>query len=153
MIIRKAGIGDLDSIMEGARQFVGTLSGESSGLEFNDDGAIPFFTMMVQSPMFVVFVAEQDGIILGAIGASAMPWFCNKSQFTVEEMFWWVFPEYRGGTAGIRLHKRLEEYAKEMGATSLYMSCADSTDNPVRLGKYYERKGYTKATTIYVRRL
>ena len=61
-----------------------------------------------------VFLSEtNDGEITGMIMAAYQPDLWLKDVVWLKEIAWWVKPEYRRGTAGGRLLKRLERVAQE----------------------------------------
>lgn len=62
------------------------------------------------------------------------------------ELVWWVEPEARGD--GLRLLKRAETWARETGAALMQMTAPNE-----RVGRLYERVGYSKLETSYQRSL
>jgi GNAT superfamily N-acetyltransferase len=65
---------------------------------------------------------------------------------------WWVAPEHRGGTAGIKLLKRLESAAKEKGCVYWSMAFME-TSMPSVVKKMYEKLNYELKETSYGKRL
>lgn len=152
--IRMAGSGDLERILDGAELFCSAIKTDDFGLKFSRDGARPFFNMMISSPMFVIYLAENDNGILGGIGASIVPWFCNTKHMLIDELFWWVFPEARGLMVGPTLHKALERFAIDSGASSISMSLMLGAENAERLSRYYEKKlGYVSYEQKFVKKI
>lgn len=58
----------------------------------------------------IVFVARDDTGVHGAIGGHLVPFWWNEDVQILADAFWYVMPEKRGGTAGVRL---LDEFEKE----------------------------------------
>jgi GNAT superfamily N-acetyltransferase len=70
-------------------------------------------------------------------------------QPTATEVAWWVNPEDRLGSEGVRLLHAAEQWARDQGATRLHMIAP--AGSPV--GRLYERRGYAALETAYVRTL
>ena len=84
-------------------------------------------------------------------GALVVPNFFHNSRLIATELFWWVDKEARGNGSGKKLLNGLESWAKEQGAERLTMVGMESLDP--RVGLLYEKAGYTKFETNYVRAL
>lgn len=89
-------------------------------------------------------LVSEGGVIQGALGCALVPHFLDgkKSAF---ELFWWVEPEFRG--IGGELFKFYEWLIKERGAVRSFFVAPENTD----ISKYYEKQGYSKFETTYVR--
>jgi GNAT superfamily N-acetyltransferase len=85
-----------------------------------------------------VFVARDDAGVHGAIGGNVVPFWWNDTVRAASEQFWYVQPEYRGGTAGIKLLDAFERQAVNDGASWIAMQ-AGITKSAASL---LERKGY-----------
>ena len=72
----------------------------------------------------------------GMIGGYVSPMWVT-GEIIAQEMFWW-------GDAS--LMRKFEARARELGATAIQMQCL--TD---RVAKHYERRGYRKMTTGYLK--
>ena len=99
-----------------------------------DAGAI---TAMFETviPRGGVFVAEQDGQVVGMIGLLIAP-HLYSGQLVANELFWFVDPEARG-TAGLRLLAQAEQWARDQGAVRLHMVAPNG-----RVGRLYRRRGF-----------
>jgi ribosomal protein S18 acetylase RimI-like enzyme len=99
----------------------------------------------------VVFVAESamDETVCGMLAAQAYP-HPMTGELTVSEIAWWVDPEKRGSSAGIRLLRELEAYAIGIGAKVLQMIAPEDAFVVERM---YERMGYVPLETTWQRRL
>lgn len=58
----------------------------------------------------VVFLSEGKGLLMGLITPSL---WCNK-HFVLNELAWWVKPEYRKGIVGYKLLKKYIEYGEKL---------------------------------------
>jgi N-acetylglutamate synthase-like GNAT family acetyltransferase len=88
----------------------------------------------------VFLVAEEEGKILGVIGGKICPNFWDPSENHLAELFWWVAPEHRKGSMGLKLMDAFEEVGRILKVTSVVMV---STTLTPTLKDVYERKGYT----------
>ena len=96
---------------------------------------------------FVTFVAERENDVVGFIcGLYAEPFFSSEKIST--EVAWFVNKEYRNSTAGFRLMKAYEEWAKGKGVKYVGMTYLE---NITDLSEVYEKKGYSKAETQYMK--
>jgi len=66
------------------------------------------------------------------------------------ELIWWVDHEHRRRRGSLELFAAYEYWCKKVGA--IYSS-AVSTEGTVQLDKFYERSGYKKAETTYIKKV
>lgn len=97
----------------------------------------------------LILLAEHEGRVVGMYAAFPLIEPIGK-QAMLDEMAWWVEPEFRKGTVGPRLLKAAETWAKQKQLHLVKMVAP--ADQP-QVGAYYERLGYTKVETSYVKRL
>jgi GNAT superfamily N-acetyltransferase len=119
-----------------AESYAGTVAADPTQVETT-------VTSLVTQPNAACFVAEEDGAVVGMIGVVGSVSHCSGLP-TAGEVMWWMEPDARGG--GRALWKRAERWAAETGARSIQMM-APAT-NP-RVGRLYERRGYTALETTY----
>ena len=96
---------------------------------------------------FCTFVAQKDEDVIGFIcGMYSQPLFSSENIAT--EVAWFVNKEYRNSSAGFKLMKAYEEWAVNKGVKYIGMTyLEDITD----LSEIYEKKGYVKAETQYMK--
>lgn len=94
------------------------------------------------------FVADVDGRAVGMIGLVAGPHLISRELYA-EEICWWMEPAHRHGTAGPRLLRAAEEWARQNGCQCLKM-VAPTTSS---VGAFYKRIGFTELETAYLKRL
>lgn len=79
---------------------------------------------------------------------------CSKFPFSEEraasELIWWVDHEHRSRRGSLSLFRAYEYWCRKIGAR---YSSAVSTEGTVQLDKFYERSGYKKAETTYVKQI
>jgi len=94
-------------------------------------------------------VAEEDGILKGAIGFIVAP-DLHENRMVAIETFWFVAPQYRG--IGRELMAAFEKRAKELGCNRTAMiHMVDSM--PDILKAFYEKNGYRLVECHYVKDL
>ena len=101
--------------------------------------------LLLTSPIGRIYVAERNGDVVGMIGGLLFR-HPISGEATVSELFWWVEPEHRG--CGIRLLKRAEEWAVEVGAVRMHMVAPTA-----EVGQMYLRLGYSPLETTYQKAL
>lgn len=92
-----------------------------------------------------VLVIDRDGELVGMIGYFIFPHFLS-AEIIAGEVFWWIEPGCRG--EGRELLKAAESRAKTAGAQKMQMIAP----NP-RVGKLYERAGYSYVESAYQKTL
>jgi hypothetical protein len=55
------------------------------------------------------------------------PHYLNPDLLVLTELFWWVVPKYRGGSAGGRLLLEFEEFGRRRGANLICMTLEQRT--------------------------
>ncbi len=94
-----------------------------------------------------VFLAEVDGETVGYLCCQVMePLFSTEKVAT--EIAWFIHKDYRKTSAGFRLMTTYEEWALSQGAKYVNMAYLESIAD---LSKVYEKKGYVKAETHYMK--
>lgn len=132
----------LRALAEGAREFYAASKFLGS---FDIQKFVDFWRPMIESEVGVIFIAEDDGEIAGAIAglAYAEPY---SGDLVVQEFFWFVRPGRRG--PGLKLYEALEFWARQKGAKALRMvHLMDSM--PDKLSRVYKRLGYKQVETLY----
>lgn len=87
------------------------------------------------------FAAGIKGALLG-----------NNKTAVGTELAWWVNPEHRSGSNGIKLLKHIEALAKEAGIKYWVMAYMESS-MPETVKCMYEKMGYRKTEISYMREL
>jgi GNAT superfamily N-acetyltransferase len=145
-LIRRLDVSELERLGEGAAEFYASS-------RFLEDFEPALFRRIWEELLAngagVVFVAEKDGRIEGAIGGIVHREIYSAAT-VAEEMFWFAREAARG--AGVALYRHLERWAKEKGAANLHMMhLADSM--PEKVSRFYCAQGFELAETRYVKRL
>ncbi len=111
---------------------------------------------LIESKIGVVFGVFQDGgatdgALIGSLGAVLCPNLCAPNSMAVES-FWYVLPGQRGTTAALKLLRAFEGWAKDQGCRIVAMIHLENLQ-PAKLGKLYDRMGYKKVETHWVREI
>jgi GNAT superfamily N-acetyltransferase len=93
----------------------------------------------------------QEDMITGAIGGLVHP-DPYDGRIVVQEAFWFVHEDYRGGLTAIRLYRELENWARHSGASRMVMSCT-LNKYVAKLRHLYESLGYRPVDISYFKDL
>jgi GNAT superfamily N-acetyltransferase len=93
-------------------------------------------------------IIPNKGIIVGILSPS----FLEPQHYLASELVWFVEPEHRNGTTGIKLLKEFERIAKERGATRVQMVCLEKM-TPEVVGKIYTKLGYNLVEHHYLKEI
>lgn len=150
-MIREANLEDIGQLIELAKIWY-----SESGTEFNNIGFGFDFRVLEKSSLefigskdFIFLVADEDGDILGSIGAIIfISPFSGKK--TLQEVFWYVHPHYRGH--GLKLKNALETKGKGIGCQLVIFSTIIKL-NEQKLMKFYIRDGFKYLETNLIKEL
>lgn len=145
MRIRNVQDDDAGFAMECAKDFVEYYPVD---LAWNEDHMYDFLSNIATNGVFLIAEGE-DGERLGGILGFITPHFYDPSMIMLTELAWWVAPEHRNGTVGLKLFKEFEKAGKERGCSAISMT---STVHTPELPKYFEKKGYSHVESNYVRK-
>ena len=137
-MIRPATLQDLDAMVSMARDFYKVTPW--SHLIDMDDKSVEYMMIHFMESGFMA-VSEDDGMVNGmfAGGMQASPF--NVGVLVAMEAFWWMKPEARSSSAGLKLKKEFENWALENGAEVITMVAVDG-ESCKSVQKLYARNGY-----------
>jgi len=92
---------------------------------------------LLQSKDIICIKKDGKGVILGII----YPLYYNPSVLVAQELGWWVEPEYRNTTLGIKLLKDFEKEAKKRGAKKVIMFYLEA-QTPDKIDSMLKRMNY-----------
>lgn len=95
------------------------------------------------------FVAEREGEIVGFIAGFLAQEHPVSGECIASECAWYVEPQHRHGTLGVRLLDAFEGWALSHGAERVEMIAPYASD----VGAFYQRRGYEPVETVYQRRV
>jgi len=100
---------------------------------------------------YTLVMCNGDEIVGAAMVNLERQWLCS-SQIMATEKFWYLLPQYRkGSSAGIRVVKMLEDWAKYEGAS--IMSVGHFSTSPPSVGKVLNRRGFTPFFIQYLKEI
>jgi len=92
---------------------------------------------ILQNKDIICIKKDGKGVILGIL----YPLFYNPDVIIAQELGWWVEPEYRGTSIGIKLLKEFEKEAKEKGADKVIMFYLEA-QTPDKIDSILKRLDY-----------
>jgi predicted acetyltransferase len=139
--VRLATAEDMPFLLEQGEQFIDYIP---QRLKFDPMYITDILTGIMEKG--IILVAVEDDQPIGGIGGMPVKCVFDSNHITMTELFLWVNPEHRKGSAMIRLIKMFEADAKSLGADAVALCHTNSTPS---LGKIYERYGYSLAESTY----
>ena len=106
------------------------------------DGVFAALASDAPSPNLVLWVAEQDGQVIGSVQLSLCQKENGQHRAEVQKLF--VHRQARGGGIASQLMQTLEQYAKKQGRSLLVLD----TDAGSNAEKLYQKLGYQRIGEI-----
>jgi GNAT superfamily N-acetyltransferase len=94
----------------------------------------------INNPNYKVFLAFEADELIGGIAVVIGQYNYNWQHF-VQDIVTYVYPGHRGTSAGIKLYKKVYEWAKKIGASEVRLDYQFLDNNP-KIEKFYARLGY-----------
>lgn len=141
--IRPAAATDVPTVVAMAERFLRDTP-YGAQLTSDPDRLAGFARRLLENPAGALYLAERDGAAIGmiALWTYEHPYSGDR---IASELVWWVNPEHRG-SAGVRLLRRAEAWAKAQGARALQMIAPSP-----RVAGFYEACGYEWVESSYQR--
>lgn len=152
MEIRTAQPEDLPALMRMAQDFH-AASPAVETVQFCPRSMAETFQSLATGDRSILFVADDEELgVIGMIAGVFYPHYLNAMHIAAQELFWWCDPSARGKGAGLALIKAMEDWAKDIGAKTLYMA-STSNPNAEKLAKLYQRRGFSKHDIYFAKRI
>lgn len=149
MIIRKANEGDINAIV-GLGNDLFSMADYGEYAKFDVDSARENVKTILSSG--VIFVAETGGEIIGQIIGVISPLWFNSECIAATEMCWIVKEDHKGSSAGVKLLREFEKWAKDNGAKIVCMSdLVIKNDTPA--GGLFCKLGYSVVERSHIKRI
>ncbi len=97
-------------------------------------------------------VVEDGHQLVGVIGGAIAPSFTDFNIKIFNEAIWYVLPDHRGGSSGVKLLKLVEDYCRNIGIHKIAM-IGMYNDDRERLAGFYSKMGYRPLETHYIKDL
>jgi GNAT superfamily N-acetyltransferase len=122
------------------------VSGYAGVIPFDAQSCYERFLSALEQGM--CFVADKAGELIGFVLGVTAPCIFNKHHNMGVELAWWVKPEHRNTSAGIKLLKAIEGAAKDSGVVLWSMVCLES-QAPETVEGIYLKLGYHKTERTF----
>ena len=147
MLIRKGASADIPRCVEMAADFHKIAYG-LMGIEFCPDSTARAFEMCLRHEL--LSIAEHNDVVIGMVAGVKAPMIMNNDHLVGAELAWWVEPDYRKTSAGLKLLKFAEKLAKEAGVKMWSMMLLESSE-PEKVAKIYAKMGYKPVERTYLK--
>ena len=141
-MIREAKLVDVTQLVEMGRRFIAESTYKQYLLE-NPKQLRVLAEQIISNPNGVILVSEAEGKLTGMLALITFP-HPFSGELVAGEVFWWVAPEAREGRTGLKLMRKAEKIAVELGARKMQMVAPTE-----RIARLYERLGYKKVESTY----
>ena len=149
-MIRKATIKDIKGIESLGEKFYNEAEFSKKGLGLDVSTFGILVTQLLDYPSVLILVVEKDNKIIGTIGGVISPWLLDTNQKILQELWWYIDPEYRG--IGHRLIVKFEKEAVKLGANFVLMVTLDSKHED-KLITYYNKMGYNHLEHHFIKKV
>lgn len=119
--------------------------------KFDSDRAVTWWSNLMKHANGVIFVAEDNGRMIGGISAFLCP-DPYREGLIAQEGFWYVKPEYRHTRTGIKLFMRFEQWAHDNHVNEIRVGCMHGPHH-ASIEKYFISKGYAPFESHYAKGL
>lgn len=143
-MIREASLTDVPRLLEMAEHFISSDLYRAV-IAFEREPLTRLLMRLITEPEGMLWVDVVAMQVVGAIGVLIFD-HPMSGERAVTELFWWVEPDHRGH--GIRLWRQAEQWARDQAAQQMLMIAPTDA-----VGTLYERQGYQRVETSYMRRL
>ena len=135
-VIRQGRAADLDRLIP-----LGEMFYSESGLpgKFDPHSFMTTWEYFISGQMGAIFLLEEDGLIIAAIGGVRVPESSNGT-IQAQELFWFTHPDYRKQGVGELLLVEFERWAKDVKCHGVLMSLLEGLSNGVE--QLYLQRGY-----------
>ncbi len=131
-----------------ALALLGFQFAQEYGLPSDLDSVRDSIINITNHPDSAALVAIDDGKLVGAIGGMKIASIFSKSLVQMNELMWFIKPEYRGTKLGFQLLQAFEMMAKRLGCHWVIMISPEAL-NSQALHSLYTKTDYVKFETLY----
>ncbi len=98
----------------------------------------------------IIILGLLEGKPVAILAASVQPIIFSKARIATE-VLWWVDEEHRQSGVGLQLIEAFEYWAKTVAKADYLQLCTLNGEYAEKVGKYYERRGYTLSEKAYLK--
>lgn len=136
-MIRSATLLDIPKILTLVEQFYPQTS-YAQWAPFDEETVKELITILCRRG--ILLVAQVDDSLVGILGVIGMPFIFNKNLISGHEVVWWITPDYRNGSLGKDMLRRVDQIRQLKGWASLQMVRLE-TSSPV-LDRFFKSEGF-----------
>lgn len=149
VVVRAATEADLAQYLVLAKDF--HLASPMHGVaDFDSDGYAQFYLSAIENPDMGVWLAEQNGQIIGICGALAYPLYFSPNAKIVQELWWWLTPAARGSGAGKLMFEQIQQWAKAKKAAAIFMIALEDK-RAKKMENLYTRAGFRPLERTFIK--
>lgn len=120
--------------------------------DFDVESCLLFLKNATENENIIFLACKDNDKIVGITGGLLFPLYFNHNYKVVQEICWWVEPEYRGSKCGSLMYEALENWAKEKQANGMFMIALED-ENVETMSKLYTRKGFVGTERTFIKEL
>lgn len=150
IVIRRATLADIPGILPLARQFRDHVSMQSVPMEHLEMSLANVIEGVLPG---VVFLSLDGEHVTGALVMVETPTWFSPDVRMATELAWFMDPEYRGGTAAIRLLEAAHDWAAERECFAVVMHSIIQGESPGSADDILQRLGFKNRERTYVKEL
>lgn len=118
-------------------------------VSFNANVMGNFLTGMIESPDRCVFVAEDDGAVVGMFGGVMGQYFFSLDTNYACDIGLYVVPEMRGRRHAYALLKEYEKWALGKGISPMNITISVAASNDAKVHEFFTRLGFVHIGGLY----
>ena len=141
---------DYFSVRSICYEFLKDTPYSSTGLDENKfDQLWREYTVRQPNPDRLILVDETDGKITGSIAALSVEFMLTRDRIS-SEVFWWVYPEFRKSSIGLKLKEAYEFWAQLVGCRFCQVAL-HSGSKIESLTRLYRMHGYQEVERAFLK--
>jgi GNAT superfamily N-acetyltransferase len=149
VIVRNATAEDLPRYLHLGRMFH-AASPMHNVVPFDEEGYAKFYLQAIEIPTVGMWLAEMENEIVGIAGAILYPLYFNPNALVAQELWWWLTPKSRGSGAGALMFRQIENWAKENGASAVFMIALEDS-RAKKMEHLYARAGFRPMERTFIK--
>jgi hypothetical protein len=119
--------------------------------KFNSNWFLPTWDKTLRSGLGAMWIGFKGDEAIGVLGAVLHPCLFS-GEIVATESFWFVDPNHRFGTAGVRLFHEFLVWAVQIGANRIQAGKIAGSMGE-ELEAFYQKQGFVRLETIFVKNL
>jgi GNAT superfamily N-acetyltransferase len=108
-----------------------------------------FLSASLENDDILLLVGEIDGEVVGVTSCLLYPLYFSQAQVG-QELWWWLTPKARGSGIGKVMFQAIETWAKDKGASALFMIALED-ERAAAMEKVYFRAGFKPLERTFIK--